>query len=113
MTTFKKLTNFAKALYNHVRTGMKKSSQKLIDKRYSICLGCEHYEFKVNFDEEYHKKNLELSKKCKCRQKEFSNKIQKTGIKASCKLCGCNLSDKKVFLNKLAWKDQKCPADKW
>lgn len=30
-----------------------------------------------------------------------------------CLLCGCNLSNKKQFLNKLAWADQECPANKW
>ena len=30
-----------------------------------------------------------------------------------CLECGCNLSNKKQFLNKLAWADQKCPLDKW
>jgi hypothetical protein len=34
-------------------------------------------------------------------------------INSQCLLCGCNLSKKKVFLNKLAWKDQKCPSGKW
>ncbi len=87
MTIFKKLKNFSRALWNHVITGMKKSSQKLIDKRYDICTGCEHFSF---FRSEH-----------------------KPDIKATCNLCGCNLSNKKVFMNKLAWKDQKCPADKW
>lgn len=27
--------------------------------------------------------------------------------------CGCNVSNKQKFLNKLAWKDQQCPLDKW
>ena len=30
-----------------------------------------------------------------------------------CDYCGCNLSKKSKFLNKLAWADQKCPIDKW
>jgi len=30
-----------------------------------------------------------------------------------CLQCGCNISNRKKFLNKLAWKDQKCPIDKW
>lgn len=30
-----------------------------------------------------------------------------------CSLCGCNISNKSIFLNKLAWADQKCPQDKW
>lgn len=27
--------------------------------------------------------------------------------------CGCNVNNKNKFLNKLAWKDQKCPLSKW
>lgn len=30
-----------------------------------------------------------------------------------CLQCGCNISTKKRFLNKLAWADQKCPIGKW
>lgn len=30
-----------------------------------------------------------------------------------CNQCGCNINNKKQFLNKLAWADQKCPLDKW
>lgn len=30
-----------------------------------------------------------------------------------CSECGCNISDKSIFLNKLAWADQKCPLNKW
>jgi len=32
---------------------------------------------------------------------------------SQCGVCGCNISQKKQFLNKLAWADQKCPKDKW
>lgn len=32
---------------------------------------------------------------------------------SQCLVCGCNLSRKKVFMNKLAWADQACPLDKW
>lgn len=31
----------------------------------------------------------------------------------SCKLCGCYLTRNKQFISKLAWKDQKCPINKW
>jgi len=34
-------------------------------------------------------------------------------IKSECMECGCNLSEKKIFLNKLAWADQECPIGKW
>lgn len=30
-----------------------------------------------------------------------------------CNLCGCNLSRKKEFFNKLAWADQECPDKRW
>lgn len=30
-----------------------------------------------------------------------------------CNVCGCNISDKNIFLNKLAWADQECPLGKW
>ena len=32
---------------------------------------------------------------------------------SQCMMCGCNLSTKKIFLNKLAWADQQCPLNKW
>jgi hypothetical protein len=32
---------------------------------------------------------------------------------SQCLICGCNLSTKKIFLNKLAWSDQECPIGKW
>lgn len=34
-------------------------------------------------------------------------------INQQCKECGCNINNKKVFLNKLAWRDQQCPLNKW
>jgi hypothetical protein len=30
-----------------------------------------------------------------------------------CLECGCNINNKRIFLNKLAWADQKCPIGKW
>ena len=30
-----------------------------------------------------------------------------------CLMCGCNISNKKIFMNKLAWADQECPLKKW
>jgi len=33
--------------------------------------------------------------------------------KSQCNVCGCYLSKKKRFLNKLAWADQECPKGKW
>lgn len=34
-------------------------------------------------------------------------------LNSQCLVCGCNINQKKIFLNKLAWKDQKCPENKW
>lgn len=34
-------------------------------------------------------------------------------INSQCLECGCNINNKSVFLNKLAWADQKCPLNKW
>ncbi len=33
--------------------------------------------------------------------------------KNTCLVCGCNINNKKIFINKLAWLDQKCPLNKW
>jgi|TARA_B100001094_G_scaffold164526_1_gene159268 uncharacterized paraquat-inducible protein A len=33
--------------------------------------------------------------------------------KSICNICGCNLSNRKEFMNKLAWADQECPLKKW
>lgn len=38
---------------------------------------------------------------------DYDNKEQQ------CMLCGCNINNRKIFLNKLAWKDQSCPIKKW
>lgn len=43
-----------------------------------------------------------------CNSCEYMDKVN-----SQCKLCGCNLSNKRIFMNKLAWADQHCPADKW
>ena len=33
--------------------------------------------------------------------------------KQECNICGCAISTKSKFLNKLAWADQECPVSKW
>ena len=33
--------------------------------------------------------------------------------KSECYICGCNINQKRIFLNKLAWADQECPIGKW
>jgi rRNA maturation endonuclease Nob1 len=30
-----------------------------------------------------------------------------------CSVCGCNINNKRIFINKLAWADQECPIGKW
>jgi hypothetical protein len=34
-------------------------------------------------------------------------------LNSQCSVCGCNINNKKMFLNKLAWADQECPLKKW
>jgi hypothetical protein len=34
-------------------------------------------------------------------------------INSQCLQCGCNINNRQIFMNKLAWSDQKCPIDKW
>lgn len=34
-------------------------------------------------------------------------------VKSECGVCGCAISMKSIFLNKLAWADQECPEGKW
>lgn len=38
---------------------------------------------------------------------EFNQTLKECGI------CGCNVNDKRIFMNKLAWADQECPLGKW
>lgn len=33
--------------------------------------------------------------------------------KSECNICGCAISTKSKFLNKLAWADQECPTNRW
>lgn len=39
--------------------------------------------------------------------------IEFNKTKSICNICGCNLSNHKEFMNKLAWADQECPVGKW
>lgn len=32
---------------------------------------------------------------------------------SECGVCGCSISKKQEFFNKLAWEDQRCPLEKW
>ena len=38
---------------------------------------------------------------------------QRFAICEECKICGCNINKKRIFMNKLAWKDTSCPMSKW
>lgn len=79
-----KTVNFAGAFTNHVITGMKRCTQEQIDQRMEICKKCEI----------------------------FIPKEDGNGI-CGHSSCGCNLKNEQVFLNKLAWAEQKCPLNKW
>lgn len=56
----------------------------------------------------------------KCSKKQI---LKRYGLCAACEFfddqeskclqCGCNINTKKIFMNKLAWADQKCPVNKW
>ena len=74
-----RVKTFLKSLWFHIGAGLPKSTQAIINHRYSICQSCEMLDVK----------------------------------NSQCLVCGCNVNQKKVFLNKLAWADQKCPLDKW
>jgi len=43
-----------------------------------------------------------------CLQCDSFDKVNK-----ECMECGCNINNKRIFMNKLAWADQKCPIGKW
>ena len=73
------IKTFIKSLIFHIWSGLPKCTQKEINDRYNICLGCN------SFDRD----------------------------NASCMECGCNINNKRIFMNKLAWADQYCPLDKW
>jgi uncharacterized paraquat-inducible protein A len=34
-------------------------------------------------------------------------------IRSECSVCGCRITTKRQFMNKLAWADQSCPLSKW
>lgn len=76
--------NFTKALTQHTLNGMPAATEEEIQSRLAICKNCPLF-----------KKYTEDSGVC------------------THESCGCNISDMQKFLNKLAWKDQKCPIEKW
>lgn len=79
-----KLINFSIATIKHIANGMPTCTQEEIDERLVICKQCPLY-------------------------KAYT---EHTGV-CTHENCGCNIKDMQTFLNKLAWKDQKCPENKW
>lgn len=56
----------------------------------------------------------------KCNQQQINDRFSICIVcdkydynKSQCLVCGCNINNRKIFLNKLAWKDQECPLKKW
>lgn len=56
----------------------------------------------------------------KCTQQQISDRYnicincdRFDDINNECKECGCNINNRKIFMNKLAWADQECPIGKW
>lgn len=85
-TIMQRLANFTVAAISHVANGMPTCDQQEIDARLAICRQCRFFKESDT--------NKELGVCCH-------------------KDCGCNAGRDVRFLNKLAWKDQKCPLDKW
>jgi uncharacterized paraquat-inducible protein A len=79
----KRISRFFYSLFWHCIEGFPTCSKEEILERYNICTSCEHY-----------------SKKPKSED-------------ATCNICGCNLTNRKEFMNKLAWADQECPKGFW
>jgi len=76
---FIKIQVFLKSLFWHIYSGMPKSSQQEINRRFAICKVCPLY----------------------------------VAEEKECGVCGCNVNDRRIFMNKLAWADQECPEGKW
>lgn len=56
----------------------------------------------------------------KCNRKQILERFEickscdkYNSILSQCDVCGCNINNKKIFMNKLAWADQECPIQKW
>jgi len=82
-TTIQKLTNFSSAVIRDVTTGMQRCTDEEMDARLEICQGNPE-------------KDIE-----RC---PFYNESD-----SSCLKCGCQLSRKRIYLNKIAWKSESCP----
>jgi hypothetical protein len=80
-----RLTNFTKAVVEHVRNGNQVVSQDVMRSRLAICRECPLFKTKMN----------------------------EVGGICTHESCGCTIQDNLNYLNKIAWADQKCPIDKW
>lgn len=78
--------NFAVATVKHVANGSPQASAETIQKRLEICKACPLF--------------------------KSENEEKTIGI-CTHEHCGCNIRQEQIFLNKLAWADQKCPIDSW
>lgn len=84
-STLKKIGNFTFALARHLYKGMPTVTKKQLDERLKICQECPL----------------------------FKKKDGMVGGVCSHESCGCTIQDEVVFLNKIAWKTESCPLDKW
>jgi hypothetical protein len=84
----RRAANFAKAAARHVAAGMPKCSQAQIEARLAVCRGCHLY------------------------QVDAASEGTTSGT-CTHESCGCRLSRRAAFRNKLAWADQECPLGKW
>lgn len=85
-----KAINFSSAVVHDVATGMQRCTEEEMDERIEICKGSED-------------KGIP-----KC---EFY--IDRGDGSGDCSACGCRLSSKRIYLNKIAWKNETCPKNKW
>ena len=70
--------------------------------------GHETFYFARNAPQEEINERFAICKECPL----FIKNGEEAGV-CSHKSCGCNLNLEMVFLNKLGWRREKCPLDKW
>lgn len=63
-------------------------------------------------------KNVDTSEQNMCSKEQIDSRMAICQTceffkENSCMLCGCKIARDANYMNKLAHKDQKCPADKW
>lgn len=81
---WKRASNVIAAIIKHAKNWFRKCSRAEIEKRVATCEQCELFKPAAN----------------RCGYCTHAD-------------CGCPISREKRFLNKLAWRDQKCPLGKW